>query len=43
MQWGDVWADSFPLGAIMIMLAADSLLYCGLAWYCDKVRSWAAP
>lgn len=38
MSWANVWDDPFPLGGIMIMLAVDSVLYCCLAWYADKVR-----
>ena len=45
MTWGTLWEDAFPLGSIMLMLAADCLLYCALAWYCDKVLppALAAP
>ena len=32
LRWGDLWADPYPLGAVLIMLALDAKLYAFLAW-----------
>ena len=37
LGWSDVWVDAFPVGAIMIMLVWDTLLYSVLAWYLEAV------
>ena len=37
LGWGAVWDDAFPLGAVMLMLCADTMLYFALAWYLAAV------
>ena len=37
LGWGAVWDDSFPLGAVMLMLCVDTVLYFLLAWYLAAV------
>lgn len=32
LHWGDLWADPYPLGAVLIMLTIDAKLYALLAW-----------
>ena len=32
LHWADVWADPYPLGAILFMLALDAKLYATLGW-----------
>lgn len=32
LHWSSLWADPFPLGAILILLAADAKIYAALAW-----------
>lgn len=37
LSWNSLWEDSFPLGGIMLLLLADTLLYLLLAWYLGAV------
>ena len=32
LHWADVWADPYPLGAVLFMLALDAKLYAALGW-----------
>ncbi len=32
LHWGNLWADPYPLGAVLLMLALDAKLYALLAW-----------
>jgi len=37
LGWGDLWDDGFPIGAVMLLLYFDTLLYAALAWYFKAV------
>ena len=37
LGWGSVWEDDFPLGAVMLLLSADTIIYVMLAWYLESV------
>jgi hypothetical protein len=37
LGWRDLWDDAFPIGAVMLMLTFDTLLYFTLAWYFKAV------
>lgn len=43
LQWAQVWTDPYPLGAQMLMLLLDSVLYFALASYFDRVRDVSGP
>lgn len=37
LGWDDLWDDGFPIGAVMLLLSFDTLLYFTLAWYFKAV------
>ena len=42
LTWSHLWTDGYPLGAIMLMLALDTVLYSMLAVYLQTLFSKAS-
>lgn len=37
LGWNSLWDDAFPLGAVLLLLSADTVLYLALGWYFGAV------